>query len=257
MDFLQTGNDFIDLLDIEEELLNPKWYTTENNGVSKANKTSQKQYEVLVEEVTPFVQFKEPPIKNGAKKVKFQVDSKCPTRTCTKRRFSDGNIVNGRVHELEGKYNVNFTPATNKTGENFSTCKGGADLSKVLPTKDICSAKEIISKPVVKNHDEPKTPAKEKKTAEILNKLSSLGLQIKRTNTKATTPDLSDEIVTDEKTLQILKKLQSKGGMKVKLINKQRQIKNSCPSIPVTNTNHLVNESIKPNIKNLIIRKVK
>lgn len=55
---------FIDLLNIEEELLNPKWYsdfnsnTANNETVAAAKKTSQK-YEELVEAVTPFVQFKE------------------------------------------------------------------------------------------------------------------------------------------------------------------------------------------------------
>lgn len=54
---------FIDLLNIEEELLNPKWYSdfnsnTANETVAAAKKTSQK-YEELVEAVTPFVQFKE------------------------------------------------------------------------------------------------------------------------------------------------------------------------------------------------------
>ncbi|XP_073844923.1 uncharacterized protein [Musca autumnalis] len=262
VEILKSGTEFIDLLDIEEELLNPKWYTTENSVNSKSNKTTQKQYDVLVEEVTQFVQFKEPPNRNEAKKqfLRTEGEVNC-AKPKTKRRISVGN--NEPVHEMGSKLNITDCSPTSAPTKRSKIVEAPSIPSIVKPrlmpntiANNIYSKQENISRTT---DNKLIAPTKEKETAQILNKLSSLGLQIKRTHPQAKTPaPPADGVVTDEKTLQILKKLQSKGGMKVKLINKQSQNGNTGGlSVPATNTNsfRLANESTK--LHNLIIRKVK
>ncbi|XP_075154751.1 uncharacterized protein LOC142228256 [Haematobia irritans] len=286
---------FIDLLDIEEELLNPKWYSDLNTDVNcTSDNSSKKQYDILVKEVTPFVQFKEPCSSN--RRNKNNQHGTAPTTIVTKsvqnilapgtssrsgirpinnkvvipkRKLSAervNNIPTQSTNSSEGlpiiistKSNI-CVPYTKKSKNEEANVSGPSYKTRELVTSDpskITNTSRIISTP-----GELINYPKEKETAQILNKLTNLGLQIKRTHPPVSIPKTNIPPVTDDKTLQILQKLQSKGGMKVKLIHKQQNSNKvnatlMPPPMLATKPIHIINESLKTKCNNLIIRKVK
>ncbi|XP_013102703.2 uncharacterized protein LOC106083926 [Stomoxys calcitrans] len=286
---------FIDLMDIEEELLNPKWYsdlTTDiGNASASAANSSKKQYDILVKEVTPFVQFKEPCNVNSSKsrinksqqKVSMgkhltNVVPTLPNSTekgyaskkiiATKRKLPIESVGNGPIQRVNNTSNV--APMLVSTKSN--ACAPIAKKIKMVENVTSLNAANPFPKtqflaPKTSNIVTPsrnttntsaelmRQPTKEKETAQILSKLTNLGLQIKRTHPPMPATETAAP-VTDDKTLQILRKLQSKGGMKVKLVNRQDSNKINVTGF-IAQPHPIINEPILKKSNNLIIRKVK
>lgn len=251
MEILRTDDNFIDLIDIEEELLNPKWYTDLPSGEINDSKTCthkpSKEYDILLEEVTPFVQFKDN-VKTGYQKdQQEQKLIKKNTDQCKKK-------VKFAKHVL----------SVEKINHDLCHFKDPVQLAK-SSSPDICvpfgkrckfdcnTTSSSNNGTTEIQHAQLITPRKQE-TAQILNKLSNLGLQIKRSNPPQQIPQIADE-----KTKQILLKLQSKGSMKVKLINKQNGGGLS-PTIPQPPTKskeaRKSQEILKPQFNNVVIRKM-
>lgn len=332
MTYTKTEENYIDLINIEEELLDPKWYSDLNVDVNNASpqKTS-KQYEELVEAVTPFVQFKENLKSNNnasnnlksslvkpitemkfntkdtvklVKNVKFDltVDKAKPT---AKRKLSlpkttpincattpvsttgintsaNNILVNTTVSQVNRAYynkkrKIEPTNGFIKpTIVSPITAITTPTVPSMLPSTTMPSS-FLLSSASRKPTSIPTTivkhePTKEKQTAQILNKLQNLGLQVKRTQ-PLPPPIAANNAAsnkTDTKTLEILQRLQSK-GMKVKILNKQ-QIMDTNVNMPTAKQGIMANNVQKPmslihdaasNVtirqnfnKNLIIKKV-
>ncbi|XP_065370382.1 uncharacterized protein LOC135962398 [Calliphora vicina] len=337
--YAKTEEHFIDMINIEEELLDPKWYSDLNAEVSNntSAQKSSKQYDELVEAVTPFVQFKEnlKSNNNGNNSVKSNL-AKSSTELKAHTKDSEKTLKNVQFDLTTNKVRptakrklsmpktvpIHFTipspPASAQLNVNSNTLLSTAPISTVsksytskkrksepitlngfvkppekiaIPTNNtqqqitnilppttiptnivlnpIACKSTIIPTTIIKQE-----PTKEKQTAQILNKLQNLGLQVKRTQplpppavANSTAPNK-----TDTKTLEILQKLQSK-GMKVKILNKQQttetRVNNTMakplpgivpnPAQKPTSVirNPAAKMAIKQNLnKNLIIRKV-
>lgn len=329
------------MINIEEELLDPKWYSdlnTEANNKTTPTKTS-KQYDELVEAVTPFVQFKEnlktnnnsctngkttlsksstesktiPKVERNLKCVQFDLTAN-KTKPAAKRKLSlastDPIVIATTPVNTQ---NSNSVPTTNRICKTYASKKRKTvqvvtngyvkppeikrviisadpksnDTTPYLPTLQSTSTTPTLPTNIILNTMACKTttvpttiikqqPTKEKQTAQILNKLQNLGLQVKRTQPLPTPVASANTTLapnrTDTKTLEILQKLQSK-GMKVKILNKQqpKETNNTLtkpfpvgivpnPSQkPISSVirNSAATVAIKRNLnKNLIIRKV-
>ncbi|TMW54130.1 hypothetical protein DOY81_000806 [Sarcophaga bullata] len=339
--YSNTDDSFIDMINIEEELLDPKWYSdlnTDANSKTTPTKTS-KQYDELVEAVTPFVQFKEnlktnnnsctngkstltksstetktiPKAERNSKCVQFDLTANkikpaakrklslastepiviattpvntqnsnsvppinrvCKTYASKKRKTIEV-VTNGYVKPPEIKrVIISADPKSNNSTSYLPTLQS-TTTGTTLPTNIILNTTACKTRAVPTTIIKQQ-PTKEKQTAQILNKLQNLGLQVKRTQ-PLPTPIASVNTTlapnrTDTKTLEILQKLQSK-GMKVKILNKQqpKETNNTLakplpvgivpnPSQkPISNVirNSTATVAIKQNLnKNLIIRKV-
>uniref|UniRef100_A0A1A9WV48 Uncharacterized protein n=1 Tax=Glossina brevipalpis TaxID=37001 RepID=A0A1A9WV48_9MUSC len=259
---------FMDIINIEEELLDPRWYTdlTNDDNTSKKMQTHKKslQYDELVEAVTPFVQFKE--------NLKSNNHSSAQINKFTKSRVENKNqmqqIPNGNQELIiqkvkpgaKRKLILSNEPLKHPTTitqtispQNYYTVQIKKDLVRnpIKRRKMDVNAKPIGSitqAPMVSTEDKEvkllnsfgKTSTtngsvvvREKQTAQILNKLQTLGLQIKRTQSNNTIKSSK----ADSKTLELLQKLQSK-GMKVKIL------KQTPAKISATTINCAMNEPI-------------
>lgn len=303
---------FIDLINIEEELLDPKWYsdlnTDDSTGHCSAQKSS-KQYDELVEAVTPFVQFKENLKANNngeksstelkvlkdnekiVKNVQFNLNEQKTVKPTAKRKLSMAKAVpiqyavptttstapaQINIMATQNLSNSTATTATQlltKVSKTYTTKKRKTDSltvngliktpeNKILPINNnqitnISPSSNTTTIPtnIVINPIACKTtattipttiikqePTKEKQTAQILNKLQNLGLQVKRTQPMPppVAANSSASNKTDTKTLEILQKLQSK-GMKVKILNKQQQ---SIATTTATNTTTMTGANV-------------
>ncbi|XP_037816535.1 uncharacterized protein LOC119606934 [Lucilia sericata] len=327
--YTKTEENFIDLINIEEELLDPKWYSDLNNDVTANSATttaqkSAKQYDELVEAVTPFVQFKEnlKTNNNGSNNAKSSTELKAKeslkspksvqfdltankVRPTAKRKLSLPKAVpihftlasttdNKQIDVTTTPNNTAKTYAckkrktepittngfTNKTTDKLPIPINTQNTPNTLPPTNIPTnivLNPIARKTITTTTTIPTTiikqePTKEKQTAQILNKLQNLGLQVKRTQTMPppAAANAAATNKTDTKTLEILQKLQSK-GMKVKILNKQQQTATATMAKPVVTglvpnpaqktisviRNPAADMAIKQNLnKNLIIRKV-
>ncbi|KAI8124004.1 hypothetical protein FF38_09757 [Lucilia cuprina] len=326
--YTKSEDNFIDLINIEEELLDPKWYSDLNNEITGNSATttaqkSAKQYDELVEAVTPFVQFKEnlKTNNNGSNNTKSSTELKAKesvkspksvqfdltankVRPTAKRKLSLPKAVpiHFTLASTTDNKQINVTTTANITDKTYASKKRKTEpittngftsktavklpiaintqnTSNILPPTNIPTnivlnpiARKTITTTTIPTTIIKQEPTKEKQTAQILNKLQNLGLQVKRTQTMP--PPAAANVAatnkTDTKTLEILQKLQSK-GMKVKILNKQQQTVSATMAKPVITglvpnpaqktisviRNPAADMTIKQNLnKNLIIRKV-
>lgn len=312
----ETEKNFIDLINIEEELLDPKWYSdiSPEDNIPVTQKSS-KQYEVLVEEVTPFVQFKENVKSNAHNTHKTNQEvtdinnalanvisakksvPKTKPNTTLKRKHSTTKLQNPQTllplpqsqieiglqkasapfpgenavqnplvkrHRAENRTQNSYpaAPAPNRTlvvsqSKQPSVPAASRPCSNDMSVSPLANSTQTTA-------SRSSQPAKEKQTAQILNKLQNLGLQVKRTQSFPV-PNLEACKKTDDKTLEILMKLQSK-GMKVKVLNKRNTsvATNNASHIPSVISSNFVHTiptktdiTVQQNVnKNLIIRKV-
>uniref|UniRef100_A0A1B0BSS3 Uncharacterized protein n=1 Tax=Glossina palpalis gambiensis TaxID=67801 RepID=A0A1B0BSS3_9MUSC len=288
---------FMDIINIEEELLDPRWYTDLSNDVSTSKKpqTNKKnlQYDELVEAVTPFVQFKENLKSNNHSSGQINKLTKASSDSKNQiQQISNGNekfIIHTVKPGVKRKLVLSNEPMKHPstTTETISPQNYSVQIKKELfrnPTKrrkiDPVAQSAVV--PTAEKEVKLQTPfvktsnangnvvVREKQTAQILNKLQTLGLQIKRTQSN----NVIKGSKADSKTLELLQKLQSK-GMKVKILRQTpTHAKTSATATnysinrPITKTAILPNTSartivastaatsILPLNKDLIIKKV-
>uniref|UniRef100_A0A1B0G9Z1 Uncharacterized protein n=1 Tax=Glossina morsitans morsitans TaxID=37546 RepID=A0A1B0G9Z1_GLOMM len=264
---------FMDIINIEEELLDPRWYTDLSNDVSTSKKpqTNKKnlQYDELVEAVTPFVQFKENLKSNNHSSAQINKLAKASSDSKNQiQQISNGNeklIIHTAKPGVKRKLVLSNEPlkhpstiAETISPQNYSVQikkdfvrnpikrrKIDINAKPVDPVTQSVAEKEVV--PTIEKEFKLQNPfaktsnangnvvVREKQTAQILNKLQTLGLQIKRTQSN----NVIKGSKADSKTLELLQKLQSK-GMKVKIL---RQTPTHAKT-SATTTNYSINRPI-------------